>query len=421
MAITSVPDNVDSTSYANLLKRLQPQKKIDALWQQMYPGFGLIRKVDDFEGSQIDCPLEYDHPFVSRTFSSAQSYRHPSSQEQFNLTRKKLYGIGRIDMEQARSSRSDKGAWVRSVAHAQKNTLLAMRKRMAIQFYRGTGGALGQITSTGIANGDGTNDRLTLTNKSDVYNFSVGMAINGDTVDGGGTVHAGRVYVGKIDFTNGYLYVVDNAGSATDYTVDVTSGGTSDYLFADGDYDNSIHGLESWIPLTAPSSGEDFLGMDRSVAPERLAGHRLNDTSLTREEMVQELAARIAYTGGADLRALMSPAQMKQFALELDTKVVRDPGGKGRVGFSGILVDTAAGQVECLADPACPEDRMFLIDPSSFVYHHLDPVVHLVMDDGLRAARRDDADEIEFRYRGWGNLACSAPGKNAVSALPTVL
>ncbi len=413
-----------------VMKRLQPQKEIDRLWQQNYPLLSMVRKVDDFEGTMMDIPVEYDHPFVSRTFSDATDSRaalqgrSPSQYAKFALKRTRMYGVGRADAETMRASRSDKGAWLRLLQRETQNIVLSMRKRAAIQLYRGTGGALGQIATSGIGNGDGTNDRLTLTVKTDVYHFSRGMSCTFDSADGGGTQHSNTVpaIVRKIDPENGYVYFGSDVDTAVNLeTVTTNDIADADYIFAAGDYGNSFNGVADWIPFTTPSSGATFLGVTRSTGSVRLFGHRLDDTSISREELVQELAARISYCDGSNLTCFMSPIQVKEFALELDTKVVRDPGGKGRTGFRGIMVDTGSGEIEVLADPACPQNRMYLLDMSTWTFHHLDPFPHLVEDEGLARTRVSDADMVEFRYRAWGNLACDAPGRNGVASLPLVL
>jgi hypothetical protein len=321
------------------------------------------------------------------------------------------------------ASRNDKGSWLRALQREQSNTVKALQKNTAISLYRNHGGSIGRMGS--VIDVDGTNDVLVLENKSDVINFSFGQALEFSTADGtSGSLLTGNCYVAKLDFDNGYVHIASSlanavAGTDGNYASIMTGEAETEYIFNKGDFGNSFRGLESWVPLTAPTSGEDFLGIDRSVDPMRLAGHRLNDTSMSYEEIVQELAARITYSGGSSLVCMMSPIQVKQFALELDTKVVRDPGGKGKTGFRGIAVDTVAGTVEVLGDPACPENRLFMLDMSTWKFHHLLGLPHLVEDDGLARLRVSDADQVAFRYRLWGNLKCTAPGKNGVAALPT--
>ncbi len=424
MAVDIVGANLnDGGSFIDIMKRLQPPKNVERLWALRYPALAKTTKVGDFFGTQRDCPLEHDHPAASRTFADAQSERFPSSSVKYSLTRAKDYATGRLDAETMHASSNEKGAWLRALQREQANTLMTLQKRTAIALYRNHGGSIGRMGS--VIDVDGTNDVLVLENKSDVINFSRGQALNFATTDGtSGSILTGDAYVSKLDFDNGYIHIAASPtalGTPGNYATIVTGESETEYIFNKGDFGVAFRGFESWIPLTAPSSGEDFLGIDRSVDPMRLSGHRINDTSLSYEELVQELAARITYSSGGgmpDLVCYMAPMQVKQFALEMGVKVVRDPGGTAKTGFRGIMVDTVAGSIEVLGDPACPENRMFLLDMSTWKFHHLKGLPHLVEDDGLARLRVADADQVAFRYRLWGNLACTAPGRNGVAALP---
>lgn len=422
MAVNIVGANLDTGgSFIDLMKRLQPASEVKRLWELQYPFLAKVAKADDFTGTQKDCPLEHDHPTRSRDFATAQTNRFPSSSVKYSLTRAKDYATGRLDAETMHASRDDKGSWLRALQREQSNTVKSLQKNTAISLYRNHGGSIGKMGS--VIDVDGTNDVLVLENKSDVINFSRGQALRFSVADGtSGALLAGEVFVAKLNFDAGYVHIAADPavlGTPANYATELTGEAETEYIFNSGDWGQSFRGLESWIPLTTPADGEDFLGIDRSVDPMRLAGHRINDTSMSYEELVQELAARITYSGGMNLTCVMSPIQVKQFALELDTKVTRDPGGQGKTGFRGISVDTVAGTVEVLGDPACPENRMFMLDMGTWKFHHLLGLPHLVEDDGLARLRVSNADQVAFRYRLWGNLACTAPGRNGVAALPT--
>jgi len=410
-------------SFVDLMKKLQPQREVERLWELQYPLLAKCAKKDDFVGTQIDVPLEHAHPTASRTFSSAVGAaavnRNPSSAVKYNLKRKRDYASGRLDAETQHASRNDMGSWLRALQRETSNVLKTLQKRTAVALYRDAGGSIGQIAT--IANGDGTLDRIGLKFKSDVVNFTLRQAINLDPTNGvtGTLANAAVVYIRRIDFDNGFLYVSNVPdGAPVDVTTLIAAAAVNDFVFNAGDFGQAFEGLASWIPLVAPVAGENFLGIDRSVDPMHLAGHRLSDTSMSYEEIIQELAAKITYSGGSNLTCYMAPMQVKQFALELNTQVTRDPGGIGKGGFRGVVIDTVAGPVEVLGDPACPEDRCYLLDATTFRFHHLLSLPHLVEDDGLARLRVADADQIEFRYRLWGNLACTAPGRNGVARLP---
>ena len=418
--ITSGANLDDGGSFIDMMKRLQPAKEVKRLWELSYPLLGKVNKVADFFGTQIDCPLEHDHGSGSRTFTDAQGESFPDSSVKFNLKRVRDYADRVIDAETMHASSNDKGAWLKALQRTQSNAVKTLQKRTAIGLYRNHGGAIAKMGS--VIDVNGTNDVLVLESKSDIINFHRGQCIQFSVTDGtSGALLAGDAYVSKLDFDNGYVHIAaaQNAlGTPGNYATIVTGEAETEYIFNKGDFGVAFRGLASWLPLTTPADGEDFLGIDRSVDPMRLAGHRLNDTSMSYEEIVQELAARLAYSGDGSLICVMSPIQVKQFALELDVKVTRDPGGQGKAGFRGIVVDTGSGPVEVLADPACPENRLYMLDMSTWTFHHLKALPHLVEDDGLSRVRVSNADQISFRYRLWGNLGCTAPGRNAVAALP---
>lgn len=397
---------VNATSVAAMIKELFPQKRIDRLWQLRYPLLSEIRKSDRFEGSSIRIPVEHDHPAVSGSFAKAQANYYPTTSKVFDLTRVPLYGFSRIDAETMRSTRSDLGGFLRVLDREISNLLLAMQKRVALGLYRDAGGALASVASVAT-------NVITLNNKSDVVNFSVGATVIGNTAsDGSGTARTAKA-ITAIDFDAGTITLEASHGLVG-----------ADYLFIEGDdqstYNGFISGLEAWVPATAPGGSDSHFGVNRSDDVARLAGHRISDTSLSAEEAIQEAAYRCMYTGGMPDRCFANPIQVKQLALELDTKVERDPGGTGRVGFRGINVETAAGTISVIADPACPEDAMFLGEVASLELIHLDPLPHIVEDDSLRMLRVSDADQVEVRARGWMNMACTKPGAWCRIARPTV-
>jgi len=398
----------NATSAASLIKQLYPQRRIDANWMLNYPFMAMVKKSDRFEGSQVNIPVEHDGPARSRVFSNmiasggGSAWQYPTSNISFALTRVRDYSVARLDAETMRSMRSDKGGFVRLLDRSIQNALNSLKQNTAVSLYRNHGGALGQFSSD-------SSDVWTLVQAADAANFHVGQEIAVSSADGtSGSLRTGTTTVTSVNF---------DAGTITVESDDITGETANDYIFAVGDFGVSMRGLASWLPLTAPSAAESFLGVDRSVNVTQLAGHRLNDTSLSIEECLQTLASRISYSGGNPDKCFMSPLKLKDLCLEIGSKVVRDPGGKGVVGFSGVLIQTPAGPVEVYGDPACPNNRAYLLDMSSCEFIHLDGFPHIVEDDGLKSRAVFDQDQLEVRCRLWGNLAFSAPGKNGVCAL----
>ena len=392
----AVPTSVNATSVAAMIKELYPQRRIDRMWELHYPLLSEIKKSDRFDGRSLHVPVETDHPAVSGAFASAQANYFATSSESFELTPVDLYGVSRIVSKTMRQARSNTGAFVRVLDREIENLLKAMRKRAALALYRDQGGSLGQVASIDTAT-------YTLVNKTDVANFSVGaLVFLADESDGGTPRNSSQdEQVTAIDFTAGTITLA----------AAITGDEVGDYFFVVGDDSTanlgSAAGLESWITPSTPGA---LFGVTRTSQPERLSGHKITDTSMSIHEAIQEAAYAISFTGGSPNRAYMNPLQMKNLANELNTQVVRDPGGTGKTGFSGFNVQTAVSTITVMGDPTCPETHCFVGDLDTLELVHLDPFPHIVEDDDLRMLRVSNADAVEVRARGWWNMLCTAPG-----------
>src|SRR5690606_37988352 len=110
---------------------------------------------------------------------------------------------------------------------------------------------------------------ITLTEADDVRNFKIGMTLIASANADGSTPRTGSAVVTAVDEDTGTVTVDSAAG--------ITSFANSDYLFRKGDPGTCVDGLEVMFPLTAPTTGDSFRGVDRSVDVRRLAGCRVND------------------------------------------------------------------------------------------------------------------------------------------------
>ncbi len=392
----AVPTSVNATSVAAMIKELYPQRRIDRMWELHYPLLAEIKKSDRFDGRSYHHPIETGHPAVSGDFAKAQANYFATQSKSFEVTSVDLYGVARIVSKTMRQARNNSGAFVRVLDREIENLLKAMRKRAALALYRDQGGSLGQVAAIDTAT-------YTLTNKTDVANFSLGaLVFLADESDGGTPRNSSQdEEIVAIDFTAGTITLA----------AAISGDEVGDYFFIVGD-DSTANtgapaGLESWI---TPSTPGDLFGVVRTATPEVLSGHKITDTSLTIHEAIQEAAYAISFTGGAPNRAYLNPMQMKNLANELNTQVVRDPGGTGKFGFSGFNVQTAVSTITVLGDPACPETRCFVGDLDSLELVHLDAFPHLVEDDSLKMLRVSNADSVEVRARAWYNMVCDAPG-----------
>ena len=217
-----------------------------------------------------------------------------------------------------------------------------------------------------------------------------------------------------------------DAGTIGLDTSAITSYADNDWLFratTTGTNSHIVEGFQSLFPLTAPSSGESYRGVDRSVSPHLLSGTRVDDTSAPAEDNAGLCAVKIRQEHRIPKGfgvVVLNPIKFYELTRRLNAKVTYDGGGVRAVdGFEGVDLATPAGVMRCIADPDCPQNRGFLLDlsPKSLCWKTLKPWVHIVQDDGLKSLRVYNDDSIEFRTRSMGNLIAKNPAAHGVFSM----
>jgi hypothetical protein len=381
--IDGVPQNVASRNRAFLTK---------------------VKKRDGFYGDVMPIPIFHGNPpGRSATFAKALANAKPSAQKKWLLTQKSDYGVVEIDALTMKASGNDKGAFVAARKSQIDMMLDQIGHSASVGLYGNGSGSIGKISNV-------SGQVLTLYNADDIKNFSIGQVIAANPTETGnvGTMRSG---VGVVTVLN------ESEGKIT-HTGTISSIAQNDFLYSEGDYDAKIVGLAGWIPSTAPSGSENFLGVDRSVDNVRLAGVRQNETTMSVEENLLTLAERIVKVGGRPDWAFCSHTRFSDLVKGLGSKVAYDGAGGGAdVGFAHVDVHTSGGVTRVYPDPDCPSDRLYVLTSSTWTLWHLGGMPHIAQDDGLMATRMSGSDGIEVRGRYYANLACTAPGWNGVALL----
>lgn len=189
----------------------------------------------------------------------------------------------------------------------------------------------------------------------------------------------------------------------------------------EGTLDSYIKGIPAWIPSSDPGSGDSFFGVNRSQAPQKLAGHR-QDWLGTIEETVKKLDTRVRRINQRPRTLWLSYSNFNRLEMELGARGYRQENGqKGVFGRPSLMMASPGGSIEVKCSPYCPEDSGFLLDMSTWKIMTLGTLPHLVQDDGLSAIRIGAAatgasngaeDGIEIRWRAFWQLVCPNPYAN---------
>lgn len=415
---------VSQTQWDAFLRELYPAGSVPELSQRRHPLYSKIAKSDGFVGDYEVCPVFYDvAPGRSAdiaTLLGSTGPIGPSSGVKFLLTRASDYAATWLNAETIYSSMGDRGAFAEARKHEIDSIITALGNSISHALYRSGSGSMGTIsTATNVTGGSG-NKTITLTNRSDAKFFVKGQQLTFAAAENSGALRAFAVVTAV-----SVVSVDEDAGTVltdvpTDLGTNVTAIAQGDFIFSVGDRltgaaGTKIKGLAAWLPLTAPTAGDSFFGVDRSVHPTRLAGSRLNQSTYPAEDSILELAEVISERGGSPDNAFVSPRQFTKMVKRLNAKVEYEgAGGSADYGFANIKIHTSAGTVAVTPDPDCPDDRGYLLEMSSWNLRHMKDLPHIVMDDGISALRRSGLDQIEIRARYWAQLRCRAPGHNGV-------
>ena len=332
------------------------------------------------------------------------------------MQKKKRYGFAQLDRLVMKASMKSPTAFLKAFSAEVDGIKSQLGRDTARALYRDGTGLVGTV-------GSEVGDTITLSNRSDVVNFELGMKVVFSS-DGGAsalgtwsnasdqfTVDAIDRSAGTVTFTgqdpNATVSAV--AGSTMHRYGDITAAGT--YL--------DIEGLEAHIPATAPTSSDSFQGVDRSADTDRLAGVRVDASALTIEEGLIEAGQRMDEMGRSPDLILMNPTRMGQLIKEMSGTIVRDKvkaPGAASLGFKSIKAFTPAGDIDVVSDPNCPSDVAWMLTRSSWLFATTGAYPQIADEDSVMI-RSSVADEYEVRLAGYGNLGCHDPSANCRIAL----
>lgn len=420
------------TNQVAALKELYPENG-DFMKDLVYaknPALALLPKDESpsgMAGKYIPCPLVYGTPQGrSATFTKAQNNQTAPYDVSFFVYRVSNYQLVTITNELIEATKDDIGAFIDQVKLNVDTGFRNISNDLAHDLFAPSTGERGQISaiSTGV---------ITLTNANDVVNFEVGMTLVSYRVSGATpTIVSGGAlgYVIAVNRSAGTVTVSASAGGAAGTP---TNWSTSDkYLAVEGDISFTSNGLNAgnalkvagfsyWLPTTAPTSGDSFWGVDRSVDPTRLAGVRFDGSSESIEEALIDAASLVAREGGMPDMCFMNFASYAALEKSLGAKVqyVDVKHEEADIAFAGIRIHAPYGPITVIPDRSCQPQTAYLLDLKTWKLRSLGKMPHILTYglEGLEGLRVGSADALEIRIGYYGNLTCNAPGWNCVVQL----
>jgi hypothetical protein len=414
------------TSFEAALKVHYTDLRVKNLVYRNNPWLAAIPKMEAFGGKMLPLPLQVGVPQGrSADFEIAQQAKSPGVYKDFQLTRIRNYGLAAIQNEVLEASVGNANAFMQAAASEIDGILRALTQDLAGGLY-GTGtGERGTIAAV-----DPVALTITLANPTDVVRFEVEMELTFQHVLG----QASSVFVigeSKITAVDRDTGVITLDAFPAPWGGPPAAGlSVGDFIFQRGDQpvagdpNKKITGLAGWLPSVAPvgGPGTEFFGVQRESDPTRLAGIRYDGTAETIEEAMIGAGALLFREGGRPDVIFMNPLSYSELIKSLGSKVVYDlmrSSDVADVFFEAVRIHLPSGSAMVVADPNCPSGRAYMLQMDTWKLYSLGMAPKILMTDGLRFLRENNADAVEVRAGYYAQMGCTAPGWNATIALAT--
>lgn len=399
------------TSVERVLKELYSPSRLEYLLYKSNPFWGMLPKSTSFGGNSLRIPIMFATTAGrAADFATAQTNRAGARYTGFNITRVEDFSVFSINDHALKASKGDKNAFVSVVQSETKAAINTIEQSISRSLFGNGGGAIGQIAS-----GQGT-PTLTLTDRFQIVNFQVGDVLVASTTDGtSGAALAPTATLIAVDRSAGTITTSGNFDAAF---------ADGNYVFHQSDFGAKLSGLDAWLPATAPTGGDSFFGVDRSVDPTRLAGVRYTATLADDESIDQALVnagTELMINGGTPDCIVMNPRDYATLTndardrttFEKDVQNRTAPGGKAVLSYKVLTLMLPCGEVKIIADKHCPRGVAYMLQMDTWKLHSLEQFPHMFTSDGSRMLREGDANAVQGRIMAYGQLGCQAPGYNA--------
>lgn len=408
---------MSSATVANkttLLKRLWGSKVADPAYKECKL-LNMMKKDTNFgsEGKYITIKLTRVAGYGS-TFAGALATMKASREVRFFVQHKKQYVLWSLQRDIINRSKGDANA----VLSVVKDELDQARKRWARASARRTygknGGVLARMASFSTVT-------ATLASRADVAAFEADQQIEFASDDGSSGTPAGVRNSGDVPVQRTVQSVNRLAGTVvfTETLATVPSIGQTDFMFWRSDYAEAMTGLRGWNPESAPSGGESFFGLDRTLIDvQRLAGVRVTGSGTYLETIEDAFAEAKLHGAEADEMVLcINPLDMAKLRKELGSNA-QEYDIEATVGFKAIKLATQVGMVTLLNEVDVPQGYFWCLNPKNMTLRTAGDFPEDITDTpgGLLVDYTDDAKQ--GRLGAYGNFTNDNPGETIIGTWP---
>ena len=267
--------------------------------------------------------------------TSKASARQTIRNVEWKLTPGYLNSAFTLTQNEILASRSKTGAYIRATGEKVFASLEAARKTLARCLYGSGFGEMGKPLAA-VAVVTNVGDPVTIyADEVTVASIDIGSNIAIATGAPNGALKSGIGNVTKIG-TKGSSGIPITLTWYTDISLATVAKNpaiaVADWLVLAGNQFSAEGagvpvfpvGLGGWLPKTRPTSGDNFFGIDRSIAPDRLAGQFVDQANLgsgaTKVDTITELFRLCVRAGGLPDTVMLNDQDFAELLSELGAK-----------------------------------------------------------------------------------------------------
>ena len=412
---------VGQTDLAAVLKERYPEPSdVENLARRNQPFFEMVDREETQGGQDLRIPIIIGtNSRRSCTFSVAQgaSDNALQSYQAFKMTLAQDFCVASWSAKVLKVSDGDANSLVQVVDGEMKRSVQALERSYGIKLFRTGTGSVCQLDST-VTGGQST---VKLFPKGSAQHIELGDGLQASATDGSALLGSSAVgYVIAVDRSADTVTLSATAGGAA-ATINTISGSTwlaNHFLYKQGDAANAganiaCEGILSFVPASTAGLGTAFYNVTRSADPVRLAGDRLDNTSLTLPiDEILVYAITQAEINGAEVDAVfLHPYQMRDLINRMSSKIVRSDQKKGKIGFSSIaLLSDSGKEVPLYSDINCDYRYGVVTQMNTWKLISAGPAIHVDNFDGNEFLRTSTSAGYELRLQGYSQLTNCAPG-----------
>jgi hypothetical protein len=434
---------------------------IDALYKQRYPNgledltfrerplFALLNKKTDLGGANATTSRAYHIPFryafpaaVSGSFSQASTRAATVSSKvvAWELFTMHQYSFINIDNESLKRSVGNENAFLELRGFEFDGAVENLANRLHHFLYGDGTGVIAQVGNAAQMPSFAVSV-LVLLNSEDAAKFAYGDELD---VSAARSSAANRaygsnghgLYVIGVNMDAGTITVGTAAGAAVNLN-DAADGiptiANSDFIAHRGDHQVAgtlggtvLDGFQQWVPslATGISGGDNQYSVNRSVAPDLLAGSRFDGSSLGIEEALVRGANTVAKKQGKINTYFLTHKHYSDLVAAISSRGVVNfieatPSEFPEIGFEGVhIIGANSGPIDVMPDYACPSTVAPGMYLDKWQLVSVGDTIHIMDTDGNETLRLPSSDGVSAYWYSYANLVPLSPRDNVNVTLP---